>query len=332
MAQRITMADVAKEAGVSLMTVSRALNGKHGISEQTRVRIHAVVERLGYHPSGIARGLVTKRTGTLGLVVPDNSNPYFSEVGRGVEHAAYARGYNVFLCNTEEDHQRETIVLKSLTEKQVDGLVVCSPRLLDTELRRALSYFPACVLVNRVIDNHESSAIRTDDVNGARTAVNHLIERGHRTIGMLAGPEGSFTGRLRQKGYLTALSEAGIASEAGWLRHSLPMVEASQKASIELLGQHPELTALFCFNDLVAVGAMQACAQLGRRVPNDVAIIGYDDIPLASLVTPALTTVHIPRYDIGRRAGEMLLAKIEGKPAQDVTVLPVKLTVRASAP
>lgn len=326
------MADVAREAGVSLMTVSRALNNKDGISDVTRSRVHAVVDRLGYRPSGIARGLVTKRTGTLGLVVPDNSNPYFSEVSRGVEHAAFARGYNVFLCNTEEDPQRETIVLQSLTEKQVDGLILCSPRLLDAELSKALSYFPACVLINRVIDDHNSSAIHTDDNNGARMAVHHLIERGHRAIGMLAGPERSFSGRLRQSGYLVAFTEAGIPNETGWMQYCLPMVEASQKATVDLLSRHRNLTALFCFNDLVAVGAMKACIQLGRRVPEDMSIIGFDDIPLASLVTPTLTTIHIPRYEIGRRAGEMLVAKIEGKPMQNLTILPVELAVRASAP
>ncbi len=330
--QRITMADVAREAGVSLMTVSRALNDKDGISEDTRSRVHAVVERLGYRPSGIARGLVTKRTGTLGLVVPDNSNPYFSEVSRGVEHAAFARGYNVFLCNTEEDPQRESIVLQSLTEKQVDGLILCSPRLLDGELSKALNYFPASILINRVIENHASSAIRSDDDNGAGIAVQHLIKRGHSAIGMLAGPERSFSGRLRLNGYLTALKDAGIQHEPEWIQFCSPMVEDSQKAAVDLLTHCPELTALFCFNDLVAVGAIKASMQLGRRVPEDIAIVGFDDIPLASLVTPALTTVHILRYEIGRQAGEMLLAKIEGKPMQALTVLPVELMLRTSAP
>jgi LacI family transcriptional regulator len=149
---------------------------------------------------------------------------------------------------------------------------------------------------------------------------------------MLAGPERSFSGRLRQNGYLAAFTEAGIPHDAGWVQHCLPMVEASHKATVELLSRYPHLTALFCFNDLVAVGAMKACEALGRRVPDDMAIIGFDDIPLASLVTPTLTTIHIPRYEIGWRAGEMLLAKIEGKPVQPLTVLPVELALRASAP
>ena len=326
------MADVAREAGVSLMTVSRALNGKDGISDVTRHRIQTVVERLGYRPSGIARGLVTKRTGTLGLVVPDNSNPYFSEVARGVEHAAYARGYNVFLCNTEEDPQREKIVLQSLTEKLVDGLVVCSPRLHDEELQTLLDYFPASVLINRVIESQTTLSIRADDENGARLAVRHLIQRGHRAIGMMAGPERSFSGRIRQRGYLATFAEAGLAHDADWIQPCLPMVDASHAAALDLLNRHPNLTALFCFNDLVAVGALKACEQLGRRVPEDVAIVGFDNIPLASLVTPALTTVHIPRYEVGQQAADMLLEQIDGTTIDSLTVLPVELVIRASAP
>jgi LacI family transcriptional regulator len=276
--------------------------------------------------------LVTKRTGTLGLVVPDNSNPYFLEVGRGVKHAAYTRGYNVFLCNTEEDSRRETIVLQSLTEKLVDGLILCSPRLLNEELTKALSYFPACVSVNRVIDNHDSVAIRSDDDNGARMAILHLLQRGHRAIGMLVGFERSFSSRLRKNGYLAAFTEAGVPYEAELIHHCAPMVDTSQKASIDLVGRYSNMTAILCFNDLVAIGAMKACADLGRRVPEDMAIIGFDDIPLASLVTPALTTIHIPRYELGRRAAELLFAKIEGKPSQNRTILPIELILRASAP
>lgn len=314
------------------MTVSRALNEKEGISPDTRSRVQAVVERLGYRRSGIARGLVTKRTGTLGLVVPDNSNPYFSEVARGVEHASYAKGYNVFLCNTEEDWRRERIVLQSLADKQVDGIIVCSPRLPDNDLIDLLDYFPTCVVINRAIEGHSATSLRTDDETGARQAIEHLLRRGHRAIGLLAGPEPSFSGRLRRRGYLAALAHEGIEPDAGWIRHSLPMVEASQEAAVDLLTKHPRLTALFCFNDLVAMGALKACAQLGRRIPEDVAVIGYDDIPLASLVTPALTTVHIPRYEVGLRAGTTVLSLIDGREGQSQTVLPVELTIRASAP
>jgi LacI family transcriptional regulator len=332
MAPRITMADVAREAGVSLMTVSRALNGKDGISEGTRQRIQQVIDRLGYRRSDIARGLVTKRTGTIGLVVPDNSNPYFSEVARGVEHAAYAQDYNVFLCNTEEDAEREKAVLLSLAEKQVDGLIVCSSRLEKEELGTYLDYFAAQVLVNRRLDNGTASAVRPDDQSGGRLAVTHLFKTGHRAIGILAGPEPSFSGGLRLKGYSEALEATGVPVNPTWVQHCLPMVDASQQAAIDLLTRNPELTALFCFNDLVAVGALKACAELGRAVPEDIAIVGFDDIPLASLVTPALTTIHLPRYELGWLAGETVLRSINGETSGTDTVLPVELVIRASAP
>ena len=332
MSRRVTMADVAREAGVSLMTVSRALNDKDGISETTRMRIHEVIDRLGYRPSGIARGLVTKRTGTIGLVVPDSSNPYFSEVARGVEHAAYLQGYNVFLCNTEEDIEREKTVLYSLAERSVDGLIICSSRLDQEDLRTSLIYFSAQVLVNRTLENSSAVALLSDDTSGVCSAVRHLLQRGHRKIGMLAGPERSFNGRVRLRAFLDALNDAGIGCNSDFDQNCLPMVDASQQAAVDLLTRHPQLTALVCFNDLVAVGALKACAQLGRAVPQDMAIIGFDDIPLASLVTPPLTTVHVPRYELGQLAGKTVLAQIHGEAAVGDCVLPVKFVIRGSAP
>lgn len=332
MSRRVTMADVAREAGVSLMTVSRALNDKDGISETTRVRIQEVIGRLGYRPSSIARGLVTKRTGTLGLVVPDSSNPYFSEVARGVEHAAYVQEYNVFLCNTEEDIEREKAVLYSLAERLVDGLIICSSRLDQDELRTSLSYFSAQVLVNRSLENSSAVALLSDDQYGVRAAVQHLLQSGHRTIGMLAGPERSFSGRVRRKAFLDTLGDAGVKCDPDWIRNCAPMVDASQEAAVDLLMAHPLLTGLVCFNDLVAVGALKACTYLGRSVPDDIAIVGFDDIPLASLVTPPLTTVHVPRYELGQLAGKTLLAQINGEKSVNDCVLPVKFIIRGSAP
>lgn len=332
MIQRITMADVAREAGVSLMTVSRALNGQDGISDATRQRIQEVVDRLGYRRSNIARGLVTKRTGTLGLVVPDNSNPYFSEVARGVEHAAYAKGYNVFLCNTEEDTEREKAVLESLAEKQVDGLLLCSSRLDKAELGTYLSYFPAQVLINRVLEHETASSVRSDDERGGRLAVEHLLHRGHQAIGLLAGPERSFGGQLRVKGYSDALEAGGVTFNPSWIRHCPPMVDASQQAANDLLTRNPELTAIFCFNDLVAIGALKACRELGRAVPGDIAIVGFDDIPMASLVTPALTTIHTARYELGLLASEILLGHANNHAPRTDNILPVELVVRDSSP
>jgi LacI family transcriptional regulator len=333
MAGRITMSDVAREAGVSLMTVSRVVNDKDDVSQATRQRVLQVIDRLGYRPSGIARGLATKRTGTLGLVVPDVANPFFSELARGAESVAYAAGYNVFLCNTEEDPARELRVLESLEEKRVDGLVLCSSRLEQDALRRAVSHFAAVVLVNRPLDQPGVGKVLVDDVAGGLAVTRHLLAAGHRRIGFLAGPAASFSGRRRLQGYRAALSGAGLAYRPDWLRHGAPSAEGGHRTARQLLADVPELTALFCYNDLVAVGALQAGAELGRQVPGDLAVVGFDDIPLAALVTPPLTTCRVPRHELGARAIRLLLDLFRDQSGGDgQVVLRPELVVRASAP
>jgi LacI family transcriptional regulator len=327
------MADVAREAGVSLMTVSRAINGKDGVSDTTRERIQTIIDRLGYRPSEIARSLVTDRTGTIGLVVIDNSNPFFSEVARGVEHEAYARGYNVFLCNTEEDIEREQTILRSLEEKRVDGIILCSPRLDENALCYALKRHSAVVLINRRVDEPRFGMLAMNDERGGQMAAAHLLSRGHRAIGFLTGPERSYSGQMRAKGYRSTLIEAGITPCSKWERHCLPVVESGREAAYDLLSSQPEISALFCYNDLSAVGALQACADLGRHVPDDLAIVGFDDIALASLVTPPLTTCRIPMYDLGNQAMRLLLEYIKGCGGNctDIVIEP-ELIIRESAP
>jgi LacI family transcriptional regulator len=344
----VTIADVAREVGVSMMTISRVINGKDDVSAATRQRVLDAIERMGYRPSSIARGLATRHTGTLGLVVPDIANPFFSEVARGVEQVAYAQGYNVFLCNTDEDPARELDVLGSLEEKRVDGILLCSSRLSDEDLQMVVDSCPAVVLVNRRMRSEPASepasepgrashAVRTavlvDDVMGGRLAAAHLIDRGHRAIGYLSGPVGSHSGQGRLAGYAAAMASAGLPRADGWTEPCAPTAEQGRIAAAQALHRHPELTALICHNDLVAVGALHACREMGRRVPDDLAIVGFDDIPIASLVTPALTTCRIPRHALGATAMELLLDRIRGDEAVvRETVLEPELVVRASAP
>jgi LacI family transcriptional regulator len=333
MPKRVTMADVAREVGVSLMTVSRVINNKDDVSPTTRQRVQDAIARLGYRPSGIARGLATRRTGTLGLVVPDVANPFFADVARGVEHHAYANGYNVFLCNTSEDPEREMAVLQSLEEKRVDGVVLCSSRLGDDALRALLERHPAVVLINRQLDDDHVGVVLVDDLGGGREATQHLLRAGHRAVGFLAGPAVSHSGRQRFEGYRAAFAAADPSYNPSWTRHCLPTVAGGREAAHELLSSHPELTALFCYNDLVAVGALQACGALGRQVPGDLAVIGFDDILLAGLVTPPLTTCRVPRYELGGEALRLLLNRIAGPLEEcDQIVLQPELVVRASAP
>jgi LacI family transcriptional regulator len=331
---RVTMAQVAREAHVSLMTVSRVINNKEGVSQTTRERVQAVIEQLGYRPSDIARGLVTKHTGTLGLVMPDVANPFFAEVARGAEHVAYDAGYNLFLCSTGEDTQRELEMLQSLEEKRVDGVMVCSSRLEEDVLEEAIAGHPAVVLVSRRLESDDVGIVMINDVAGGQMATEHLLRAGHRAIGFLAGPPISESGRGRAKGYHAALTAAGVSLNPDWTRHCLPTVEGGREMAREVLTAHPELCALFCHNDLIAIGALQACADLGLAVPADVAIVGYDDIPLAALVSPPLTTCCVPRYEMGAEAMRLLLEKISGtleEGGREITVQP-ELVVRASAP
>jgi LacI family transcriptional regulator len=338
---RTTIAEVAHRAGVSMMTVSRVVNDKDGVGPDTRQRIRQIIAELGYRPSGIARGLATQRTGTLGLVVPDVGNPFFADVVRGAEQIAYQQGYSLLLCNTEEDPQRELDVLQLLEEKRVDGIVLCSSRLPPGTLRQTLTHCPAAVLVNQQLESFEGTSIvgtvLLDDVIGGQIAASHLISRGHRCIGYLSGPATSFSGQRRGRGYHSALIAAGIEPQLGWTHPCRPTVEGGFQASRLLLNEHPEITALLCFNDLVAVGVLQTAVVFGRKVPEDLAVIGYDDIHLAALVTPALTTCRVDREALGGRAATLLLQNISPTTVIDslgcnaVTLIP-ELIIRASAP
>jgi LacI family transcriptional regulator len=335
---RVTIADVARTAGVSYQTVSRAINGKGEISAETRQRVLAAVEALGYRPSSIARGLATNRTLTIGLVVPDIANPFFPEIAKGAEEAARAAGYSLLLCNTTEDPEREARILANLEEKWVDGLVLCSSRLPDDLLGQLLSRHRAAILVNRPLPAAElapdlpASSVQVDDALGARLAVTHLVRRGCRKIGFLAGPPASYSGRARREGYTAGLAAAGLAFDPGLILPCAPVLTGGIEAAGQMLAERPNVDALLCFNDLVAVGALQALTAAGRRVPQDVAVIGADDIALAALVTPALTTVRVAQHDIGARAVEALLRLVHGDDTGRATVvLRPELVVRESA-
>lgn len=335
--KKVTIEDVARAAGVSRQTVSRAINDLGEISPQTRARVLRIAEEMGYRPSSIARGLATRRTHTVGLVIPDVANPFFSDVARGAEHVACAAGYNVFLCNTDEAPKRELAVLQSLEEKRVDGVVLCSSRLDDRELRAVVARHPAVVLVNRRLELADEEngvgVVVLDDVVGGHMATQHLLDSGHRAVGFLAGPSTSHSGRQRAKGYRASLANAGLPHSPAWAPHCPSDVNGGHQAASDLLAVHPELTALFCYNDLVAVGALQACTDLGRRVPDDLAIVGFDDTLLAALVTPPLTTCRVPRYELGVQAMRLLLDQISGclNECAEIVLRP-ELIIRASAP
>ncbi len=333
MTHRVTIADVARAAGVSLQTVSRAMNNKGEISEDTRQRVLDTSRRLGYRPSMLARGLVTRTTLTIGLVVPDIANPFFSEIARGAEDAAHAAGYSLLLGNSIENPDREADVLRTLEEKCVDGIVLCSSRLSQVELASLVDRLPALVLINRPAVDTNAGAVAVDDEAGAAAGTRHLLRGGRRAAGFLAGPQGSHSAQERARGYARAVAEAGLAFDASRSRTCQPYLEGGREAMQALLAEHPETDAVFCYNDLVAVGALQACSAAGRRVPEDVAVVGCDDILLAGLVTPALTTLGVDKREVGAAATRLLLERLKGSSGQPREVLfSPTLIVRASAP
>ena len=319
------------------MTVSRVVNDKGEISHETRMRVQEVIEKLGYRPSGIARSLAGGQTYTIGLIVPDIANPYFSGIAHGVTSVANAEGFGVLLCDCEEDSNRELAMLDVLEEKRVDGVIVAAPRTNTEELLPVLLHHSNVVVVNRLFDNPDESIARgyvmNDDRNGAYNIIKHLLNRGHRSIGFLAGPKTSYGSMRRLRGYTVALEEEGLTYDPNIVQYCAPTVEGGRNVATQLVKEHPEITALFCFNDLIAIGALQGCYQTGVKVPDNLAIFGYDDIPMASWVTPSLSTCQVNFEEMGREATRLLINYISDCP-EDCTniVMQPKLIIRDSAP
>lgn len=334
---RTTMSDVARAAGVSLMTVSRVVNNKEDVSSETRQKVLQVIEELNFRPSGIARSLATQRTSTLGLIVPDVSNPYFSGIAHGVAEVAYAEGFSVLLCDSEEQPERELSLMETLEDKRVDGVISCASRLDTEELHQVLRRFPEVALINRLLEDpdHQDSyaCVLNDDKLGGYQMISHLLKRGHTAIGLLAGPPKSYGGQRRRAGHQLALEEAGLKPKREWILSCAPTVEGGRAAAQTLLQAHPELTALYCYNDMIAIGALQACLAMDIQVPGDLAIAGYDDIPMATWVHPDLTTCRVNFSEMGRQATRLLIKRLEGcDEGCERLVLEPEPIIRGSAP
>ena len=328
---RITLDDVAREAGVSTMTVSRVINNSGRISAGTRERVREVIARLYYRPSRAARALVTNRTMMIAAVVPDITNPYFAEIVQGIENVAWEQGYSVLLVNTDETFSRERTALNQIEDSTVDGLILCSPRLPDDELIPLIERHRFVVVVNRKVPEHLASVVKGHDelILRAMHAVDHLVASGRRRIGYLP--------LLRTKGvepgeYLAVLEARGLESNPGWCAVSLPTWEAGYAAGKDLLTAHPELDAVIGGNDLVALGVMRAALELGRHIPGDLAVIGGDDILLASQVTPSLTTFRVPKVETGAMAAQLLFKRMAGDTRYREHIYTEELIRRDSAP
>lgn len=323
--------DVAERAGVSAATVSHVLNETRFVSDQTRRRVLTAIEDLGYIPSAAARSLRSRRTQTLALVVSDIENPFFTEVVRAVERRAADAAYAVVLGNTDEELDRERTILHALLEQRVDG-VLLAPVSGETKmdhLRQLAARSVPLVLLNRRLPEITVPTVTADNATGSYEATCYAIAQGHRRFGVIHGRLDTSTTQERLVGFRRALTEAGIAEGEGRLVLGGSKPEPAYRAAQQLLALRPRPTCLYAFNNLMAEGMLLAVKEAGIVCPTDISLIGFDDFRAARAVTPPLTVVAQPTYEIGRTATEMLLRQINGDTVADAQI-PTRLIVRES--
>ena len=329
----VTLKELGARARVHPSTVSRVANHDPSlrIAPITRQRIEALLRETEYRPNGVARGLKLRQTLVLAVVIPDITNPFFAALFRGGEDGASPRGYNVLLCNTDGSPQRQRSHLQSLHARRVDGVILASSFLKDPTVRWLRHQGIPYVLVNRFSDEDHDPFVGSDDLVGGRIATSHLAELGHRRIGHLAGKPTVSTGVMRRRGYLAALAERGLTADPRLVIESGYTEEGGTQAAERLLALDDRPTAIFAVTDMTAVGAFGAARRMGLRVPEDIAIVGYNDIPLASRMMPALTTVRVPIHEFGSAAARVLLDQIDsGQPTRRRVIFNPELIVRGS--
>lgn len=328
-----TIRDVAKQAGVAPITVSRVINNSGYVNEQTRARVEAAIADLGYVPNVLARSLRSRRTNTLGLILTDISNPFWTTVARGVEDAASDAGFNVILCNTDESEAEQDKYLHVLIQKQVDGVLLVPARSAVEPIKFIQSQNTSVVVLDRRIPNSQADAVRCDSEGGAYQLTRLLLSLGHRRIAMLSGPRGVSTAEDRVTGFQRALAEAGVDVDAAPVYYGKFSLESGYDMTLQALARTPRPSALFAGNNFIAIGALRALRDAALRVPEDLALVGFDDLPADLVVDPFLTVAAQPAYEMGRQATELLLARLseEAPAAYQEIVLPTEIVVRKSS-
>ncbi|MDF2048280.1 LacI family DNA-binding transcriptional regulator [Microbacterium sp. Kw_RZR3] len=331
MTRRPTVRDVADAAGVSVATVSRALSGARAVKPEHRERVAAVAAQLGYRPHSVARALRRARTGVVGMVVPRIDNPFFPQVVSGVERALQAHALALFLCSSDDDVDTESSRLDVLIERQVDGILVvpCSQTASAPALEAAREAVPL-VQIDQRVPTVAAPFVGIDDSTGIDAVIRHLTASGRRRLAFVGADPTNWSGGRRLEGF-TTWAQAHDASATRRVADGDFSRESGRAAAFELLSRDGEIDALVCANDLIALGALDAASDLGRTVPGDLAITGFDDISIATACRPTLTTVRQPVAEIVSTSVATLLALINDQPAPDETLLPVELIVRGSA-
>lgn len=318
----VTIRDVARLAGVSVSSVSRALAAPDKVRAATRERVQKAAAQLGYHPNRVARGLSTGRTGNLGLVVPDIANPFFAGLVKAVQNRAHECDFLVLLADTDEDVAAEMDLIHTLS-KQVDGFLLCSPRAGDEDLRSVGGELPVVMLNRRV---SQIPSVIFDNADGVRQVITHLVALNHRRIGYVAGPKTSWVNRERLRAVRTLAASMGLELvETGT---ASPTYAGGVAAADVLLAA--SVTAVIAYNDMIALGLISQITARGVRVPQDISVVGFDDIPTAGLVNPALTTVSEPKEQCGRAAVDLLVDLLNDRegPGNSRRVAPMQLVVR----
>lgn len=328
-----TIKDVAQLANVSPTTVSYVLNGTRYVSPATEARIRAAIEELDFRPNSVARSLRAKRTLTAGMIVSDIANPFFADIVRGAQDVLTRKHYTLILSNTDESPEREIEAINLLRQKKVDGLIAVSTGAnADAFYKVAAEQLPI-VLVDRQLPGDRLCTVRVDDEQGAYQATRHLLQLGHRRIGLILGKTGISTTDNRRAGYEAALRDAGFQPDPLLIRCGQSTLNGGAAAAHVLLSLSPRPTAIFVTNSLMVLGLFMAMHERQLRCPEDIAVVGFDDIVWLSAFHPTLTTVAQPSYELGVQAAELVWSIMEKKRAHDpcMIVLPAKLVVRESS-
>jgi len=328
--QKMTLRKLAKLVGVSTSTASRALNQNSAISEEVRKRVIRAAQEANYIPNSMARGLALKRSHLIGLVVPSIANPFFAEIARGAHDAAYEKGYVVTLCDTQRRAERADLFAQTLLQSRVDGVIVAGGVLSPDQIQLLKQQELPLIFAGRRSSGTGDSSVSVDNVAVGVEATNHLISRGHQKIAYFSGPLDSPGSKDRQRGYQEAMEAQGLACSI--IRGDYTM-ECGFGESARIAEMKSPYTAVFAANDMLAIGLIMGLVNRGLKVPQDVAVVGCDDIPMGALIKPSLTTIRVPMYEIGARAMRLLVRSLEGEytgPAESV-LLECKLVIRESA-
>jgi len=320
---------VAESAGVSVNTASRAINSKSDINEETKKRVLQVAQELGYVRNATAVALRTRKTGTIGVVIADNRNPFYAELLNGIEVAAREKNYHIILANTQRDYKKEEEAINLLLTKRVDGLLITPVQDKDEDIKNLLDANIPFVVVGRDFENIEIDAVFNDEVKGGFLATEYLIKKGHKRIALVDGFIYKSPAKGRLEGYKKALNKYRISLDESLISVGDINIEDGYERTKQMLEKNLDFTAIFTYNDMMAFGSMQAIKEKGLRIPEDIGLVGYDDIQFSSLISPSLTTIRLKKQELGIESVKLLFSRInkEHKKTKKI-MLDVELQIR----